>query len=60
MKIDKDLNKSTKQKDSYKLYVSMEHTYSNIESPRRHFGESSQLTNWILDSGATFHRTLEI
>ena len=26
---------------------------SNAEIPRRDFGDSSQLTNWILDSGAT-------
>ena len=24
------------------------------------YGESSQLTNWILDSGATFHMTPEV
>ena len=29
--------------------------YSNKESPKRDFGDSSQLTNWILDSGATCH-----
>ena len=34
--------------------------YSNVESPRRDFGDSLQLTNWILYSGATFHMTLEI
>ena len=27
----------------------------NDESSSIYFGESSQLTNWILDSGATFH-----
>ena len=30
---------------------------SNVESPRRYFGDSSQLTNWILDSGTTCHIT---
>ena len=30
---------------------------SNVESPRRDFRDSSQLTNWILDSGATCHMT---
>ena len=34
--------------------------YSNAESLRRYFGDSLQLTNWILDSGATFYRTPEI
>ena len=30
---------------------------TNAESSRRSYGDSSQLTNWILDSGATFHMT---
>ena len=34
--------------------------YSNIESTRGDFGDSPQLINWILDSGATFHMTPEI
>ena len=29
----------------------------NDECPSRNFGDSSQLTNWILDSGATCHMT---
>ena len=29
----------------------------NYESSSRHFGDSSQFTNWILDSGATCHMT---
>ena len=33
---------------------------SNTESPRKYFGDSSQLTNFILDSGVTFHMTQEI
>ena len=32
----------------------------NAKIPRRYFGEISQLTNWILDSGANFHMTPEI
>ena len=28
---------------------------SNIEIPRRDFGDSLQLTNWILDLGGTCH-----
>ena len=27
----------------------------NYEGPSRNFGDSSQLTNWILDSGTTCH-----
>ena len=34
--------------------------YSNAVSPRRYFGDISQLTNWILESGATCHMTPDI
>ena len=40
-----------------KIYESMTRMSGNDESPSRDFGDSSQLTNWILDSGATFHMT---
>ena len=33
---------------------------SNVESPSRDFGERSQMTNWILDSGVTCNMTPEI
>ena len=32
----------------------------NKESPGRYFGDSSQLTNWILDSVATCHMTPQV
>ena len=32
----------------------------NYERPSGNFGDSSQLTNWILDSGATCHMTPEV
>ena len=32
----------------------------NYEIPSGDFGDSSQLTNWILDSGATFHMTPQV
>ena len=38
----------------------MEWMSSNVETPRRNYGNSSQLTNWILDSGATYHMTPDI
>ena len=38
----------------------MAHISTNAESTRRNDWDISQLTNWILDSGATFHMTLEI
>ena len=34
--------------------------FSNAEIHRRYFGDSSQLTNWILDSGEACHMTTEI
>ena len=32
----------------------------NDEFPSKHFGDSFQLTNWILDYGATCHMTPEV
>ena len=32
---------------------------NNDERKSEKYGDSSKLTNWILDSGATFHITLE-
>ena len=32
----------------------------NYESPSRDFGDSSQLTNWILDSEATCHMSPKV
>ena len=34
--------------------------YGNDKIPSRNFGDSSQLTNWILDSGATCHMTPQV
>ena len=36
-----------------KIYAYMERMYGNEKIPSRDFGDSSQLTNWILYSGAT-------
>ena len=38
----------------------MEHMSNNDECPSGKFGDSSQLTNWILDSVATCHMTPEV
>ena len=38
----------------------MTRIYTNVEIPRRDYGDISRLTNWILDSGATCHTTPEI
>ena len=50
---------STDQINPKKIYASMACTYYNSEIPRRKFKDSSQLTNWILDSGVTCHMTPE-
>ena len=38
----------------------MAHISDNDKFPGRNFCYSSLLTNWILDSGATFHMTPEV
>ena len=38
----------------------MAHIHLNSESPIRYFGDTLQLTNWILDSCATYHMTPDI
>ena len=40
-----------------KIYVSMARMFDNDECPSSDFSESSQWTNWIIDSGATCHMT---
>ena len=57
---DKDSDNRTEQNESEKIYAPMAYKYSNEKSHRRDFGDSSQLTNWILDSGATCPMTPEI
>ena len=43
-----------------KVYASMARMSSDDERENKHYGDSSQLTNWILDSGATCHMTPEV
>ena len=38
----------------------MARMYSNDERSSENYGDSSQLTNWISDSGATCHMTPEV
>ena len=59
-KRDKTLENSTDESESQKIYASMALMSSNSEGPIRNYGDSSQLTNWILDLGATCHMTSEI
>ena len=56
-KIDKTLENNTDEIDSHKIYTSMSRMSNNAESPRRSYGDSSQLTNCILGSGVTHHKT---
>ena len=47
-------------KDDRKIYTSMARMSNNDERKSEKYGDSSQLTNWILDSGATCHMTPEV
>ena len=42
------------------MYTSMARMSNNAEIPRINYGDSSQMSNWILDSGATCHMTPKI
>ena len=50
---------TTAKKNDQKIYASMARISSNDESSSENYCDSSQLTNWILDSGATCHMTPE-
>ena len=43
-----------------KVYASMAQMSNDDKRENKDYGDSSQLTNWILDSGATFHMTPEV
>ena len=59
-KMDMTPDRSTYQNESQQIYTSMSHMSSNVYITRRDFGDSSQLTNCILDLDQTCHTTLEI
>ena len=46
--------------NDHKIYTSMARMSSDDERKSKEYCDSSQLTNWILDSGATFHMTPEV
>ena len=46
--------------DYHKIYASMARMSSDDERKSVKYGDSSQLTNWTLDSGATCHMTPEL
>ena len=52
--------KNGKNDDDHKIYASMAQMSSDEERKSGKYGDSLQLTNWILDSGATFHMTPEV
>ena len=49
-----------KNYDDHKIYASMSLMSSDDERKSVNYGDSSQLTNWILDSGATCNMTPEV
>ena len=49
-----------KKNSDQKIYASMTHISGNNKFPSETFGDSSQLTNWILDSEAACHMTPEV
>ena len=48
---------NSKNDDDHKIYASMARMSSDDERKSVKYGDSSQLTNWILDSGATYYMT---
>ena len=43
--------------NDFKVYASMARMSNVDKCENKDYGDISQLTNWILDSGATFHMT---
>ena len=58
-KVNRECNNG-KDNDDHNIYVSMARMSSDDECKSVKYGDSSQLTNWILDSGATCHMTPEV
>ena len=46
--------------DDLKVYASMAQMSNDDKRENKDYGDSSQLTNWILDSGTTCHMTPEV
>ena len=49
-----------KNNNYQKIYASMARMSGNDQYPSGNFGDSLQLTNWILDSGVMSHMTPEV
>ena len=48
------------KENDHKIYASMARMSSDDERKSVKYGDSQQLTNWILDLGATCHMTPEV
>ena len=46
--------------NDHKIYASMARMSNGDKREIKEYGDSSQFTNWILDSGATCHMTPEV
>ena len=51
---------NSKNNNGQNIYASMSRMSGNDECPSGNFGDSLKLTNWILDSGATWHMAPEV
>ena len=51
---------NSKNNNDQKIYAYMALMFDNSKCPSRYYGDSSQLTNLILDSGATCHMMPEV
>ena len=51
---------NVKNDNDHKIYASMARMSSDDERKSGEYGDSLQLSNWILDSGATCHMTPEV
>ena len=54
------MRQQRKKNSDQKIYASMARISGNDECPIAIFGDSLQLTNWILDYGSTCHMTPEV
>ena len=51
---------NSEDENDHKIYAYMARMSSDDKRESKDYGDSSQLTNWILDSGATCHMTPEV
>ena len=51
---------NSKDDNDHKIYAYMARMSSDDEHKSGEYGDSSQLTNWILDTGVTCHMTPEV